>query len=66
MYRKFYDVVGVGFGPAGIALETAIRDMEDINNKSVYKRVFLEKNNDSAWMPEMLLPWYRYSAPFFT
>ncbi|MCC2251419.1 SidA/IucD/PvdA family monooxygenase [Virgibacillus sp. AGTR] len=56
MYRKFYDVVGVGFGPAGIALETAIRDMEDINNKSVYKRVFLEKNNDSAWMPEMLLP----------
>ncbi|MEF2292371.1 SidA/IucD/PvdA family monooxygenase [Virgibacillus dokdonensis] len=56
MYRKFYDVVGVGFGPAGIALETAIRDMEDINNKSVYRRVFLEKNNDSAWMPEMLLP----------
>lgn len=56
MYEKYYDVVGAGFGPAGIALETAIRDSEETSNERIYKRVFLEKNNNSAWLPEMLLP----------
>ncbi|NBJ69339.1 MULTISPECIES: SidA/IucD/PvdA family monooxygenase [Clostridia] len=56
MYRNYYDLIGVGFGPAGIALETAIRDAEENSGEEVYKRVFLEKNSDSAWLPEMLLP----------
>lgn len=56
MYKNYYDLVGVGFGPAGIALETAIRDYEEDNGKKTYERVFLEKNSNSAWMDEMLLP----------
>lgn len=56
MYEKYYDLIGVGFGPAGIALETAIRDSEEDVNKKSYKRLFIEQNKSSAWMPEMLLP----------
>ncbi|SDK00442.1 SidA/IucD/PvdA family monooxygenase [Sediminibacillus albus] len=56
MYEKYYDLIGVGFGPAGIALETAIRDFEETGDEESYKRLFLEQNKSSAWMPEMLLP----------
>ncbi|GLO68392.1 MULTISPECIES: SidA/IucD/PvdA family monooxygenase [Oceanobacillus] len=56
MQKKYYDLIGVGFGPAGIALETAIKDQEEYSKENNYNRLFLEQNPSSAWMPEMLLP----------
>lgn len=46
-----YDVVGIGFGPANIALAIAA---EEQNSPLSFK--FLERNMTSGWHDEMLLP----------
>lgn len=53
-----YDIIGLGFGPAGIALATAIKDDEELNGAPIGKwsTMFLEKQLNSDWQPEMLLP----------
>jgi L-ornithine N5-oxygenase len=51
-----YDIFGIGFGPAGIALATALEDEEEMTNGIAWSKKFIEKNSDSTWMPEMLLP----------
>ncbi|MEF7638446.1 MULTISPECIES: SidA/IucD/PvdA family monooxygenase [Bacillus cereus group] len=56
--EEIYDVIGIGFGPAGIALSVAMKDFEE-GNPSDYlnlKCLFVEQAKDSTWMPEMLLP----------
>ncbi|MBV9336257.1 MAG: SidA/IucD/PvdA family monooxygenase [Solirubrobacterales bacterium] len=52
-----YEFVGVGFGPAGIALAVAIDDAEeDRRDEPPWRALFLEEATDSRWQPEMLLP----------
>ena len=52
-----YDVIGVGFGPAGIALAVAMEDVEEEKAMSFHLRcLFIEQAPDSAWQPGMLLP----------
>ena len=49
------DVVCVGFGPAGIALATAIEDALEAGDDAP-SAVFLDRAASSAWQPDMLLP----------
>jgi L-ornithine N5-monooxygenase len=51
-----YDFVGGGFGPAGIALATALEDAREEGRTSPWRTLFLEKAADSKWQAEMLLP----------
>src|SRR6266498_2554849 len=49
--ENFFDVVGIGFGPANIALAIAAEELgSNLNIK------FLEKNASAGWQEEMLLP----------
>lgn len=48
---KIYDMIGVGFGPANIALAIAL---EEFNFSGT--RLFLERRAGPTWQPEMLLP----------
>jgi L-ornithine N5-oxygenase len=48
------DVVCVGFGPAGIALATAVEDAGEYGGTAP-SAVFLDRAADSAWQPDMLL-----------
>jgi len=54
---KHYDLIGVGFGPSGIALAAAI---DDLGNEGKTPRPlrakFFEKQAGPAWQSEMLLP----------
>ncbi|SMO66923.1 SidA/IucD/PvdA family monooxygenase [Melghirimyces algeriensis] len=57
MSNHVYDLLGLGFGPAGIALATAMKDEEEANGRWNQGNVlFLEKQPNSEWQPEMLLP----------
>jgi L-ornithine N5-monooxygenase len=60
-----YDVVGAGFGPAGIALAAAMADDEEANPQRRWKSLFLEQAPDSRWQPEMLLPGCDIQHHFF-
>jgi L-ornithine N5-oxygenase len=53
-----YELIGVGFGPAGIALATAIDDArEERPGTTPWRSVFLEEAAaDTAWQGELLLP----------
>lgn len=46
-----YDVVGIGFGPANIALAIAFEEYQFTGS-----RLFLERRAGPSWQPEMLLP----------
>ena len=50
MYNKAYDVLGIGFGPANIAVACAMEEMEF--DKKV---LFLEARQQSIWQEHMLL-----------
>ncbi len=53
-----YDLVGIGFGPAGIALAAALDDAEEALGAGAprLRRAFLEQAPSSEWQPGMLLP----------
>lgn len=52
-----HDVVGVGFGPAGIALAAAIHDAEEFLPPEAPRMdvLFVERAPSSKWQPDMLL-----------
>ena len=47
---QVYDVIGIGFGPANIALAIAMEEMEFAGT-----RLFLERHASTQWQPEMML-----------
>ena len=49
--ENLFDVVGIGFGPANIALAIAAEELG-----SNLKMTFLERNAAAGWQEEMLLP----------
>ncbi|MFC4076081.1 SidA/IucD/PvdA family monooxygenase [Salinithrix halophila] len=51
-----WDLIGIGFGPAGIALATAMSDDDEKQGEEQVRRLFIEKSESSAWQPDMLLP----------
>ncbi|MEI7375991.1 SidA/IucD/PvdA family monooxygenase [Dickeya chrysanthemi] len=48
--EKLYDVIGIGFGPANIALAIALEESAFAGSC-----LFLERNEKAAWQPQMLL-----------
>ncbi|WP_137820268.1 lysine N(6)-hydroxylase/L-ornithine N(5)-oxygenase family protein [Pseudomonas sp. 2FG] len=48
--RQVYDVIGIGFGPANIALAIALEELEFAGS-----RLFLERHSSTKWQPEMML-----------
>jgi len=52
-----FDLVGVGFGPSGIALACAIADRAESRggDAGLGRVCFLEKSSDTAWHRDMLL-----------
>ena len=52
-----YDIIGLGFGPAGIALAVAMEDADECHAKpDGLRSLFIEQAVDSAWQADMLLP----------
>jgi L-ornithine N5-oxygenase len=53
-----HDVIGLGFGPAGIALAVAIDDAEEALHPDVppMRALFLERSPSAVWQPGLLLP----------
>ena len=49
---EVYDVIGIGFGPANLALAIA---MEEAAPEAQWRRLFLEAKPSYAWHPGMLL-----------
>ena len=45
-----YDIIGIGFGPANIAVAIALEEID-----SNYSCLFLEQKNSSFWQEEMLM-----------
>jgi L-ornithine N5-monooxygenase len=59
MYTDVLDLIGVGFGPAGIALAAAFEDWREEhsgNGVDNFRVRFLERRADSGWQGELLLP----------
>jgi L-ornithine N5-oxygenase len=59
MPEETFDLLGLGFGPAGIALATAIedwREAEGITASELPKVKFFERRGDSGWQSALLLP----------
>ncbi|MBH8608762.1 SidA/IucD/PvdA family monooxygenase [Thermoactinomyces sp. CICC 10521] len=54
--NTIYDLIGIGFGPAGIALGAVMADEDEMQGKRQMERLFLEKEPDSSWQSEMLIP----------
>ncbi|HYO15775.1 MAG TPA: SidA/IucD/PvdA family monooxygenase [Thermoanaerobaculia bacterium] len=57
MTEQICDLVGIGFGPAGIALAAAIEDWVEANGGERPGEIrFFEKNSSSVWQSGLLLP----------
>lgn len=55
------DVLGIGFGPANIAVAAALLEKQDPNLKNI---LFIEKHESFKWHPGMLLPDARMQISF--
>jgi L-ornithine N5-oxygenase len=53
--RPVYDVVGVGFGPANLALAAVIEEEAGVAGRRPVASLFLERRPAYAWHPGMLL-----------
>lgn len=53
--EEIYDFVGIGYGPAHLALSIALRESTEAQ-ESHFKALFLEKRDYFAWHPALLLP----------
>ena len=59
MTQGEYDLVSIGFGPAGLALAAAVDERQRearINQKAPLRAVFLEKQAKTIWHGGLLLP----------
>ncbi|KIS70091.1 l-ornithine N5-oxygenase [Mycosarcoma maydis] len=52
---EIYDLLGIGFGPAHLALSISLRESSEANETN-FKAHFLEKRGHFAWHPALLLP----------
>lgn len=52
-----HDVIGIGFGPAGIALAAAMEDAQEARPEDEpWHGLFLEQADGPLWQPNMLIP----------
>jgi L-ornithine N5-monooxygenase len=60
---KEYDIVGIGAGPANLALVTAMLDAEE-DGAEPFRAVFFERSPESAWHPGTMLPGVKLQVSF--
>lgn len=53
--EDIYDLLGIGYGPAHLALSIALRESPEVAETN-FKSHFLEKRSYFAWHPALLLP----------
>lgn len=53
--RRVYDLIGIGFGPANLALAVALEEEGERDGGSDLDRLFLEAKPEQCWHPDMLL-----------
>ncbi|MFB5663695.1 SidA/IucD/PvdA family monooxygenase [Alteribacillus sp. HJP-4] len=64
--EEIYDLIGIGFGPAGIALGVAIEDYEEkLEDERPLRKLFIERSKDSTWQSDMLLEKAHIQHHFF-
>ena len=59
-----HDLIGVGFGPASLAIAIALREKFDDPNNGEPRVCFLEKQHQFAWHAGMLLPGSKMQISF--
>jgi L-ornithine N5-monooxygenase len=55
MRTMVYDILGIGFGPAGIALAAAIEDHREAHAGPQLQAKMLEARSEAAWQPGLLI-----------
>ena len=53
--EQVYDLIGVGFGPANMALAVVLEELEEERPAQRTSRLFLEARPSHCWHPGMLL-----------
>lgn len=53
--RRVYDLIGIGFGPANLALGVALQEEAERDGGADLDRLFLEAKPAQCWHPDMLL-----------
>ena len=53
--QDIYDVIGIGFGPANLALGVALEETADGADGRELRRLFLECKPKAVWHPGMLI-----------
>lgn len=53
--NEVYDLIGVGFGPANLALGIALQEEAERDGGAGLRRLFLEAQAEQCWHPGMLL-----------
>jgi L-ornithine N5-oxygenase len=53
--NSVYDVIGIGFGPANLALGVALEEMADARDGQELRHLFLESKAKPIWHPGMLI-----------
>jgi L-ornithine N5-oxygenase len=59
-----YDVLGVGFGPSGLALAIALEELPDGMSQKPVSLAFLERQERFGWHRNMLLPSAKMQVAF--
>lgn len=59
-----FDIVGIGVGPANLALVTALLDARDQGRGDVPSALFLEREAQFGWHTGAMLPGSRVQVPF--
>jgi L-ornithine N5-oxygenase len=52
---RLYDLIGIGFGPANLALSIALRESQESQDLKL-RYIFVEKQPNFAWHSSLLLP----------
>jgi hypothetical protein len=52
---KIFDLIGIGFGPANLALAVAMQEQAETITSPLLNLLFLEAKTEFAWHPGMLL-----------
>lgn len=53
--EEAYDVLGIGFGPANLALAAALEEQAEVAGGRDLRRIFLERKPQPVWHPGMLI-----------
>lgn len=62
--RPVHDLVGVGFGPSNLALAALIEEEADEGRLPALSSLFLERREEFAWHPDMLIDGTRIQLSF--